>query len=207
MNRFRALLFPIGKVHKKYTQYVGWSFVSNILVSAESAMATHSMLHAIGNGSESIKTANYIGKDIIGQIGGLAYMANMGQKADKEPRRFLFYSNMLQQSAYMSICLTPLCPDYFLPLAGASNILTNISYTGFGAINAKCIQTLATDNNMGEMYAKVTVINTMGSSIGLVLGIGITAAIPDHTMRLCVIPILALGRMYTYKRAIKGLII
>lgn len=206
MNHFRTLLFPLGKVHKKYKQYVGWSFVSNILISAESALATHSMLYAIDSGSETIRTVNYIGKDIIGQIGGLAYMANMGKKADEQPRQFLLYSSVSQQSAYLLMCTTPMLPDYFLTLAGTSNILSNISFTGFGAINAKCIKTLATDNNMGEIYAKVSVINTMGSSIGLFLGLGIIAVIPDHSSRLCIIPILAAGRIFTFSRAIRDLI-
>jgi hypothetical protein len=206
MNRFHTLLFPTGKIHKKYKQYVGWSFVSNILVSAESALATHSMLHAIDTGSETIRTVNYIGKDIIGQIGGLTYMAKMGKKADNQPREFLLHSNILQQSAYIAMCMTPLTTDYFLLIAGGSNILSNISFTGFGAINAKCIQILATDNNLGEMYAKVSVFNTLGSSIGLLLGLGITAAIPDHSIRLCIIPLLSAGRIFSFSRAIRGLI-
>ncbi len=88
MNNVRSLIFPTGKVHPKFSQYVGWSFISNILVSAESAMSTHSILNAIGTCSE---TANYIGKDIIGQFGGLLYMAKMGKQADKQTVNFLFY--------------------------------------------------------------------------------------------------------------------
>lgn len=206
MNNMRSLFFPTGKVHPKYTQYVGWSFISNVLVSAESAMSTHSMLNAIGTCSETVRTANYIGKDIIGQFGGLLYMAKMSKQADKKPLNFLFYSNILQQFAYLSLCTTPMLPEYFLPIAGASNIFINISFISFGAINAKCIQTLAIDGNVGEIYSKISVINTLGSSIGLLLGIGIIAAVPDHTTRLFIIPIIALGRVATFNRAVKDLI-
>ena len=202
----RSLFFPTGKVHPKYTQYVGWSFISNVLVSAESAMSTHSMLNAIGTCSETVRTANYIGKDIIGQFGGLLYMAKMSKQADKKPLTFLFYSNILQQFAYLSLCTTPMLPEYFLPIAGASNIFINVSFISFGAINAKCIQTLAIDGNVGEIYSKISVINTLGSSIGLLLGIGIIAAVPDHTTRLLIIPIIALGRVATFNRAVKDLI-
>ncbi len=206
INRLRTIVFPNGKYNKLYTQYVGWSFVSTILVSAESAMSTHSLLHAINTESETLRTMNYVGKDIIGQLGGLGYMAKMGEKSDKEPLKFLNYSNIIQQSSYMIICATPFCPEYFLPLAGFSNILSNISYTGYGAINAKCIQKLATDDNIGEIYAKITVINTLGSSIGLIFGLGITACFPDHGSRFLLLPFLAVGRVYTFNRAIKGLI-
>lgn len=133
-------------------------------------------------------------------------MAKLGQKADKQPIRFLLYSNIIQQTAFTATCITPFASSYFLLIAGCSNILSNISFTGFGAINAKCIQKLAIDNNMGEMYAKVTAINTLGSSLGLLLGLGITVVIPDHGLRMLVLPILAAGRVYTFNRAIRGLI-
>jgi len=164
------------------------------------------MLHAIDTGSETIRTVNYIGKDIIGQLGSLGYIAKMGQKADKNPERFLLYSNIIQQTAYVATCITPLAPVYFLPIAGFSNILANVSFTGFGAINAKCISQLAIEDNIGEIYAKISVINTLGSSIGLLLGVGITVAIPDYGMRMFVLPFLGAGRVYTFNRAIKGLI-
>lgn len=205
-NRLRIIFFPNGKYNKLYSQYVGWSFISTVLVSAESAMSTHSLLHAINTDSETLRTINYVGKDIIGQLGGLGYMAKMGEKSDKEPLKFLNYSNIIQQSSYIMICSTPFVSDYFLPIAGFSNILSNISYTGYGAINAKCVQKLATDNNIGEIYAKITVINTLGSSIGLILGLGITACLPDHGSRLAILPFLAIGRVYTFNKAIRGLI-
>jgi len=206
MNRLRSLFFPTGKVHKKYTNYIGWSFASNVLVSAESAMATHSMLHSISCDAETIRTANYIGKDVIGQLGCLAYIAKTGKEADKDPHRFLFYSNVAQQFAYMSLCATPMSPEYFLPIAGVSNIFSNVSFIGFGAINAKCIQTLAIDGNVGELYAKISVLNTIGSSIGLVIGLGIITVIPDHSTRLCLIPIFAICRIAAFNKAIDGLI-
>jgi len=206
MNRLSALFFPVGKIHPKYIQYVGWSFVSNVLVSVESAMSTHSMLYAIDTGTNDLRTANYIGKDIIGQIGGLAYMAKMGKEADKDPHRFLFYSNILQQFAYASLCTTPMAPAHFLPIAGVSNIFINISFIGFGAINAKCIKELDMDGNIGEIYAKISVFNTLGSSIGLLLGLSIIAIVPDHSTRIFIIPFLAFGRMLAFNKAVSGLI-
>jgi Vitamin B6 photo-protection and homoeostasis len=201
-----TIFFPSGKVHQRYIQYVGWSFLSNVTISVESAVATHSMLHSMDTGTDTIRTINYIGKDIIGQIGGIIYMVNMGKEADKHPHRFLLYSNILQQTSYILLSTTPMIPGYFLPVAGTSNILCNISFTGFGAVNAKCIQKLSIDNNTGEIYAKVAVFNTLGSSIGLLIGLGIISAIPDHSTRLCIIPFLVAGRIYTFNRAIKNLL-
>ena len=202
----RKLLYPSGKYHPAYTKYLTWSFISNVVVSAESAMASHSMLAAIGYQSETYRTINYVGKDIIGQLGALGYISKMSTKADKEPYKFLTYSHIVQQAGFISMFVTPLVPTFFLPIAGCSNILSNVSFAGFGAVNAMCIQKLATDNNVGELYAKISLINMIGSSLGLLAGVGIAVAIPDHTTRLCLTPCLALARVYSLKQAVNTLI-
>ncbi len=202
----RKLLYPSGKHHPKYTEYLTWSFISNVVVSAESAMASHSMLAAIGSQSETYRTVNYIGKDIIGQLGALGYISKMSTKADKEPHKFLTYSHIVQQLSFASVFVTPLVPTLFLPLAGFSNILSNVSFAGFGAVNARCIQRLAIDDNVGEIYAKISIINMIGSSVGLLAGVAITIAIPDHATRLCTTPFLAAARVYSMNRAVKTLI-
>ncbi len=78
---------------------------------------------------------------------------------------------------------------------------------GFGAVNAICIQKLATDNNIGELYAKLSIINMIGSSIGLAVGVAITMFVPDHTTRLCLTPVLAAGRIYSLNRAVRTVLI
>ena len=205
MNNIRKVFLPMGKVHPKYINYIGWSFVSNIIVSAESAISAHSMLQAIDTDSDITRTINYVGKDIIGQLGGLLYMNNIGKNIDKNPRRFIIYSNIFQQSAFVFVCSTPVFPDFFLPIAGFSNILFNLSFTGFGAINAKCITKLSNDN-IGELYAKISIINTIGSSFGLLLGLGINTLLPEHNTRMVVLPFMAVSRVYTYNKAVENLI-
>lgn len=208
MSNLRKFLFPTGKCHPRYLHYIRWSVLSNAIVSVQSVLSIHSMLAAIDlDGSDAVRTANYVGKDIIGQVGSLGYMANMAKKADQDPNKFLLYSNGFQQFSYMATCITPMVDAvYFLPIAGTANVMTNISFTGFGAINAKCIQTLAIDNNVGEIYAKVTVLNTIGSSIGMMSGVWLTALIPDHTLRLGLVPLLGIARVYTYNKAVSGIL-
>ena len=207
MNQIKKIFFPSGNYHPMYGKYLGWSCISNIIVSAESVLSTHSMLSAIStDNTELVRTVNYVGKDIIGQVGGLWYMSKMSKDADKEPKKFLLYSNIIQQSSYITTCITPMFPSYFIYIAGISNIAANISFTGFGAINARCIQILAIDDNIGEIYAKISIVNTIGSSLGMMIGLVITSFFPDHESRLCVIPILGIARVYTYQKAIQDII-
>jgi hypothetical protein len=204
----KSFIYPQGHVHKNYGKYVAWSSLSNLIISTESVLSTHSMLSTIGHSSNELTfSINYVGKDIIGQLGGLYFMNKMGSKADKNPKDFIKYSMFLQQSAVVLECATPLLPlGSFIPVAGVANVTKNISFTGFGAVNAKIIQKLAQEDNVGEIYAKISVLNTIGSSIGMGLGLVIASQIQDHTMRLGFIPILAWMRIYSYNKAISGLI-
>ena len=207
-TKIKSVIYPSGKVHSKYINYVGWSCLSNIVVSMENVISTHSMLSVLGKSSTELTlSVNFIGKDLIGQLGALTYMNKLGNKADKEPKKFIKYSMILQQSSAFLESFTPLLPiEAFIPVAGLSNIMMNISFTGFGAINAKIIPKLAEDNNIGEIYAKLSVINTMGSSLGMGLGLGVVALVPDHSIRICILPILAGIRIYSYKKAVYELI-
>lgn len=209
MKILNKLFLPSGKYSPKYVNYLKWSFLSNVIVSIQSAMSTHSMLDVLSDDmGGGYKTINYIGKDIIGQVGALFYISKMGEKADKEPERFLLYSNAIQQTSFFMVSCTPLVSNtMFLPIAGVSNVFSNISFTGYGAVNAKCIQMISEDNNIGEVYSKLTTVNTMASSIGLSVGVGICIYIPDHESRLCFLPLLGALRIYTYNRAIKNLIV
>lgn len=204
----KKLIYPRGKVHKNYGKYVGWSCFSNFIISIESVLSTHSMLSVVGQASTELTlSVNYIGKDIVGQIGGFYYMNKMGEKADKEPKKFVKYSMAFQQASVFMECSTPMLPiSTFIPVAGLANVGKNIAFTGIGAVNAKIIATLAEDNNVGEIYAKISVLNTLGSTIGMGLGLVIAAHIPDHTTRLGLMPILTMIRIYSYSKAIEDLI-
>jgi glutamate N-acetyltransferase/amino-acid N-acetyltransferase len=174
----------------------------------EYVLGTHSMLGISGQTDSHLSLSmNYIGKDIVGQLGGLWYMSRMGNKADKEPHRFINYSLFFQQSSVFMECATPLLPlSLFVPVAGIANIGKNISAIGVGAVNAKIIQKLAKDDNIGEMYAKISILNTLGSTIGMGLGLITTFYIPNHTDRLFLVPLLSIMRVYSYKKSIENLI-
>ena len=103
----------------------------------------------------------------------------MGEKADKDTKKFVKYSMAFQQASVFMECATPILPiSTFIPVAGLANIGKNIAATGIGAVNAKIIATLAEDNNVGEIYAKISVLNTLGSTIGMGLGLAIAAHTP-----------------------------
>lgn len=204
-------------VHERYNQYMAWSFATNALASAESVLATHSMLSAVvtaaavpAGGAAAISvTANYIGKDAIGQMASVWVINRTASDADKKPKALALRCNVVQQVATFAECVTPLLPALcFVPVAAAANVGKCVSFAGFGAINASVLRVLAArDENIGEIYNKAVVVNTISTAIGAAVGIAIAAAVPSHAIRAgFVIPCLGVLRVVSYNRSVEGLL-
>jgi len=200
-------LFPNGKIHAKYLNFLKWSSFSNLIISIESVLASHSMLSSFGVNDNSNLSLNYISKDIVGQMGGLLIMNKISKKIDDEPSKFLKYSMIFQQTATIAECMTPLFPSSsFIFIASSSNIVKSITFMNFGAINAKVINKLSLDkDNIAEIYTKMTIINTISTSIGMSIGLGITILFPCHYTRLLFLPFLGMLRYYSFYRSIYGI--
>jgi hypothetical protein len=193
----------------KFRQFACWSFATNVFASIESIMSSHSMLNVVAKAdTEVLMTVNYMAKDILGQLGGIIYISKMGSAFDKYPRTIANHAMTAQQTAIVIECLTPLLPlTYFIPVAGVANMVKNISFTGFGGVNTKILSQLANkDLGIGELYSKLTIVNTVASTIGMICGLGLIAKVPDDTVRMSLMPFIIGARIFTFNRAIKGLI-
>lgn len=206
----KFVLPSAGNIHPNYCNFAGWSFASNIVVSIQSVLSTHSMLSVINqSSSNALASMNYVGKDAVGQLGSMLYMSKMATYADNNSKKFIKHSVALQQGALLFECALPFFPvEYFILGAGLSNTAKGLSFTGFGAVNAKAIATLSSGKGVqvGEMYSKLAMVNTMGSTIGLGIGLGIVTAIPDHAMRMCLMPVFASIRYWTLQKSLEGIL-
>lgn len=203
MQRILQLIYP-KSIHPSYNEFVIWSSISTLIGSSQGAIATHSMLSAIGDDYQ-LRSTNYIGKDVIGQTLGLfgASIFTHYGKVDTKPTKHATVSVLLQQSSYLMFCATPLIsPDYFLAIAGCSNALMNISFLGIGAVNAKCIQAMSTKDNIAELYSKITIVNTLVASIGMTAGVAISNYMSPEE-QVAVLTAMGPIRMYALNRSIK----
>ena len=202
----RSIFFPKGNVGKEYTRYLFWSGISNTIVSIQNVIATDSMLKSISFIPVDTRTSSYVVKDMVGQIGGVLYMTKFGQTVDKDPKRFLLFSNITQQTSMFVMSSMYMISDFYVYAAGLSSMFINISFTGYGAINSRCIQKLATSDNIGEIYAKISSLNILGSSIGMIIGLYILSFTRSET-RLPIVLGLGMLRVYTFNKAIKNLLV
>ena len=205
MNKLVSVLFPSGKTHKSYINYIKYSFISNTSISIQNSIAVQSMLSAI-TAEPELANINYIGKDIIGQLGSLIYMTKYTSKIDSTPKKFLNQSHFIQQTSYFLLYYSSIIqPEYFIFIAGASNILSNISFIGYGAINAKCIEKVSDGKNIGQIYTKLTTVNTLASTIGLGIGVCLNMYI-ENGLKMLLLPLCGILRIVYFNKSIKGLI-
>ena len=181
--------------------------INSFSTSISSVIAMNSMLSSImiKPSYTDIVATTYVGKDIIGQLGGLFYSLYTGKKADKQPEKYITNGIAMQQySLYLeNFSVLIKNSDLILPYLGFSTILQNISFISIGAVNANNLQKLGKEN-IGELYCKVASINTLASSIGMIVGISIVNFIPSYTVRsVFILPLLTSINFYTINKALK----
>jgi hypothetical protein len=153
----------------------------------------------------SVIATTYVGKDIIGQLGGLGYAWRTGKKADEQPMKYVTKGAVVQQAALFLENSSILISNklFVLPFLGLSSTLKNVSFISMGAVNAKNLQKLSS-GNIGEFYSKVASINTLSSTLGMITGIGIIHVIPSYTIRtVAIMPILGVISVYSLRQATK----
>jgi hypothetical protein len=187
-----------------FTRFSNWLAASTVASSCQSVLSTEAMLSVL-LGTEA-QTWNYVGRDVLGQLGGLLVLSGLTKQSDKHPTPFLWFSHAFQQASMGLLMYTPsLAPGWFLPVAAVANLCANVSFVGYGSINAKCIQKLSAEkNNVGELYSKLTIHQTLGSTAGLSLGMLLNEHWPWDSGML----FLGLGivRVYCCNRAVRNVL-
>jgi Protein of unknown function, DUF647. len=129
-------------------------------------------------------TYNYIGKDILGQLGGLTVSFLQRKKTDQSPNKQGIKSVFFQQGAILTeLCLNFLPASSFLMVAGGANVMKNISWIGMGSFTNKILFSLS-DKNVGELYTLLSICNTLSSSGGMLLGTGCISVFPNPIHRV-----------------------
>jgi len=177
-------------------------FVSTVCSSCQSVFVTNAMLTSLTDmDSSQTRVLQFVGKDIIGQLGSLLVMSGLSTTVDSKPRRFVRLAHVLQQGSMGFMYLAPLYPQWFLTIGGVSNMLASVSFMCFGALNAKCIQVAAAEKgNAGELYARLTIQQTLASTLGLGLGLGLKTVcpLPDEVYFV----LFGLGRVWSYNKGL-----
>ena len=157
-----------------YRSYLRWSFTTNVLYSIENVICYQGFMSTM-NFQENNSIMIYYGKDIVGQIGSLWYIYNYSSKMDTHSSRMLVKSLVFQQMSL--VCIYNSMIDLYLIgyipmiISGIGSFLSNISFVGYGAVSTRYMVSIVDQNSIGEAYSITTVVNTLASSIGTIIGL------------------------------------
>ena len=182
LNTFVPKGFP-HSVSANYGSYATGHFISSIFSSAGGVLSMQALLHGVGLGAGAIPLAaalNWVIKDGLGQLGGVLFASFVNNKFDTDPKKWrLFAAVSMEISSFMEF-LTPLCPQYFLPIASVANVGKNISFLAASASRAAIHNTFAVNENLADVTAKAGSQSILASTVGTGLGIGIASMLGHH---------------------------
>lgn len=187
-----------------------WMALNSMATSCSSVISTHAMLSSITAplttpSSSLAVTSTYIGRDLIGQLGGLVYSWRTGKKSAQQSLKYVTVGAILQQGSFFLENSAIFLPaSLSLPFLGLCSTLKNISFISMGAVNATNLQRISTktDMDIGDLYAKVASINTLASTAGMALGIILLHLIPSYSIRtVTILPILGAISIFTLRKS------
>lgn len=95
----------------------------------------------------------------------------VNNRFDAEPKRWRMLSSIALDSAMFLELLTPLVPQYFLPIASVANIGKNVSFLAASASRATIHKSFAIHENLADVTAKAGSQTIAASMIGTGLGV------------------------------------
>jgi len=131
-------------------------------------------------------TLNWVLKDGLGQLGGVAYAA-VARNIDAHPKATNFRGIGLLQVACLLEFLTFALPWLFLPLAALGNVAKNVACISLSATRAAIHQSFTTRENLADVTAKAVSQAIVASMVGTGLGCLALAAIGPHFHQLVVV--------------------
>lgn len=191
-------------IRKNVIKYISCMALNSFSTSCSFVISTHSMLNSITSSnasSQTLITSTFISKDIIGQLGCLLYSLKTGKKADINPKKYSLKGSIFLESSIYLETLSPFLKDthYVAPYLGISSVLKNIAYISIGSVNTVNFQRINKDN-IGELYTKVASINTLSSTLGMIVGLGIIKTCSLYSF--CFLPILSSVSIYSMQKSI-----
>jgi len=186
MGKLADLLLPKGfpdTVGKGYFRYAMFQSVGAIFGSATGVLSTQSLLYAMGLGAGALPlaaTLNWVIKDGVGMMGGIAFASFVNNRFDADPRFWRFTSALMNDLSCYIEMLSPLAPQYFLPMACTANIGKNISFLAASASRAGIHSQLALRQNLADLTGKAGSQTMLASIAGTALGVSVSTFVGEN---------------------------
>ncbi|CAB1118326.1 unnamed protein product [Ectocarpus sp. CCAP 1310/34] len=171
--------FP-GSVHPPYMAYAGWQFTGMAASAAAGVMSTQALLYAMGVGVGALPlaaTLNWVIKDGLGQLGGVAFSSLVSTRFDANPKLWRIVAAVSLDASMVLELLSPLAPAYFLPIASVANIGKNVSFLAASASRAAIHNVLSLKGNLADVTAKSGAQTILACMAGTGAGVALSASL------------------------------
>lgn len=203
MHRLRlalqATLLPVGyphTVHPHFLPFTAWNVLQGVVGSAVGVLATQCLLVGLSSSSASSNSAaavtghagslalaatlNWILKDGLGNAGAILFVSRLGDRFDKDAKRYRFLAAAALNLAMLLECMVPLWPAAFLPLGAVANACKSIAWMANSATRAHLQCHFARGDNLGDITGKSAAAGTAASVLGTGLGVAISRLCLDE---------------------------
>ncbi len=176
----RAAFFPNpNEVTPDYWEWCKWRAAHRIFSSMASVFGTQSLLLAVGVGAKRTLPAaaaiNWVLKDGLGRLGRLSVATKFGESFDSDLKRFRFSSSLLYAASLSLDFLTPLFPQYFLPMASIANVGKSVGLTTYISTQPAFHRSFAVSENLADISAKSQAQQMAVDTIGLAVAVTLSA--------------------------------
>eukprot|EP00250_Pteridium_aquilinum_P003672 c13982_g2_i1 orf=436-2622(-) len=176
----RNLMLPDGypnSVTEDYLDYTLWRMGQNIASQINGVLTTQALLYAVGLGKGAIPTAaavNWVLKDGIGYLSKIL-LAKYGRHFDVHPKGWRLLADLIENASYGLELLTPIYPHLFVYLGAAAGAGKSAAGLIQAATRSCFYAGFAAQRNFAEVIAKGEAQGMVSKSIGIALGIAISA--------------------------------
>lgn len=182
----RAAFFPHpDEVTPDYWEWSKWRATHRIFSSMASVFGTQSLLLAVGVGAKRTLPAaaaiNWVLKDGLGRLGRLSVATKFGESFDSDLKRFRFSSSLLYATSLSLDFLTPLFPQYFLPMASIANVGKSVGLTTYISTQPAFHRSFAVSENLADISAKSQAQQMAVDTLGLAVAVTLSALCARHS--------------------------
>jgi len=186
LHSARAAFFPHpNEVTPDYWQWCKWRATHRIFSSMASVFGTQSLLLAVGVGAKRTLPAaaaiNWVLKDGLGRVGRLSVATKFGESFDSDLKRFRFSSSLLYATSLSLDFLTPLFPQYFLPMASLANVGKSVGLTTYISTQPAFHRSFAMSENLADISAKSQAQQMAVDTLGLAVAVTLSALCARHS--------------------------
>ncbi|CAF0808448.1 unnamed protein product [Rotaria sordida] len=208
---FRAFFFPdnypLG-VSSDYGIYQYYNIIQTGCIAISGALAFSALFRGMGVGQDA---SNYLAASIVwllkdgaGMIGRIIFAWGFAATLDADCKQWHFIGDILNDIACTLDLITPYFRSVLLIISSVSNICRAITFVIHGSTRTVIFQHQARNNNVADITAKCSSLETMVSLVALFVNIILLSILPSNLIWPLFI-ILTIGHLwgnYKAKRSI-----